>query len=117
MSIIGAGDLDREVTIQRATSVPNEYNEPVETWADFKTVRAKREDVSDRQRIEMLAAGAIGAFSVARFTVRHTPETETIKPVDRLQHEGSIWQIHGVKEATQQGRFRYIEITAIKDAD
>lgn len=116
MTKIGAGDLDRKVTIQRFTSVPNEFNEPVETWADFKTVRAMRRDVSDRQRVEMMAAGQVGAFQVSRFTIRSTSETRTITPVDRLVHDGKTWAIHGIKEA-DEGRYRFLEITAVKDAD
>lgn len=116
MSKIGAGDLDRKITIQRFTSVPNEFNEPVETWTDFKTVRAMRRDVSDRQRIEMMAAGQVGAFLASRFTIRSSTETRTITPVDRLVHEGKTWAIHGIKEA-DEGRYRFLEITAVKDAD
>ena len=117
MNKIGAGDLDRKVTIQRFTSVPNdEFNEPVETWADFKTVRAMRRDVSDRQRVEMMAAGQVGAFQVSRFTIRSTSETRTVTPVDRLVHDGKTWAIHGIKEA-DEGRYRFLEITAVKDAD
>lgn len=113
---ISAGDLDRSITIQRFTSTPNEFNEPVETWMDFKTVRSMRRDVSDRQRIEMTAAGQVGAFLASRFTIRSSTETRTVKPTDRILHEGSTWSIHGVKEA-DEGRFRFIEITAVKDAD
>ena len=111
-----AGELDRSITIQRATVVYNEFNEAVETWADLITVRAKRRDVSDRQRIEMLAAGQVGAFLASRFTIRSSTETRTIKPTDRLIHDGATWSIHGVKEA-DEGRFRFIEIMAVKDAD
>lgn len=116
MTKIGAGDLDREVTIQRATATTNEYNEEILAWADFKTVRAMRRDASDRQRIEMMAAGQVGAFQVSRFTIRSTTETRTITPVDRLVHEGKTWAIHGIKEA-DEGRYRFLEITAVKDAD
>lgn len=111
-----AGDLDRSITIQRSTETTNEFNEPVLTWADFVTVRAKRRDTSDRQRIEMLAAGQVGAFLSSRFTIRSSTETRTITPTDRLVHEGDTWSIHGVKEA-DEGRKRFLEILAVKDAD
>lgn len=110
---ISAGDLDRKITIQRATSAPNEFNEPVMTWADFKTVRAMRRDVSDGEK---LAAGQIGSSLQSRFTVRSSTETRTVTPSDRLVHEGENWNIHGVKEANE-GRFRFIELTCAKDND
>lgn len=113
---VTAGDLDRKVTIQRSTATTNAFNEPVLTWADFVTVRARRRDVSDRQRTEMIAAGQVGAFLATRFIIRSSVQTRTVKPVDRLMHEGSTWSIHGIKEA-DEGRFRFLEIMAVKDAD
>lgn len=108
-----ASDFDRTVTIQRFTSVPNEFNEPVETWADYFTCRAMRRDVSDGEKF---AAGQVGSSLRSRFVVRSSSETRTVTPVDRLVHEGATWSIHGVKEA-DEGRYRFIEITAVKDAD
>ena len=108
-----ASDLDRKVTIQRFTSVPNEFNEPVETWADYFTCRAMRRDVSDSEKF---AAGQVGSSLRSRFVVRSSSETRTVTPVDRLVHEGATWSIHGVKEA-DEGRYRFIEITAVKDSD
>ncbi|PLU83237.1 head-tail adaptor protein, partial [Sinorhizobium medicae] len=32
---IAAGDLREKITIERASYVPNEFNEPVETWATY----------------------------------------------------------------------------------
>lgn len=110
---LSAGKLDRKVTIQRFSSVPNEFNEPIATWADFFTCRAMRRDASDGER---LAAGQVGSSLTARFTVRSSSETRTVTPKDRLLHEGRVWSIHGVKEA-DQGRHRFIEITAVKDND
>jgi len=106
-------DLDRSITVQRFTSMPNEFNEPVETWANYVTVRAKRSDVSDGEKF---AAGQVGSSLRARFTIRSSTEARTITPVDRIVHESKTWSIHGVKEANE-GRRRFIEITAVKDAD
>jgi SPP1 family predicted phage head-tail adaptor len=110
------GDLDRRITLQRATKASNEFNEPVDSWTDVATVWAKRRDFSDSQRIEFLAAGQVGAFAVARFTVRSTSVTREVTPVDRLMHEGAVWQINGIKEVAE-GRRRFLEITASRDAD
>lgn len=111
--MITANDLDRKITIQRVTSVPNEFNEPVETWTDFFTCRAMRRDVSDGEKF---AAGQIGSSIRSRFVVRSSSETRTVTPTDRLVHDGAIWSIHGVKEA-DEGRHRFIEITAVRDTD
>ncbi|RVG20291.1 phage head closure protein [Sinorhizobium meliloti] len=110
---ITAQELDHRITIQRATVVYDEFNSPVETWSDLATVWARRRDVSDGEKV---AAGQVGATLMSRFTVRSTTTTRDMKPTDRLNYDGAIWNIHGLKEA-DEGRNRFIEITAIRDAD
>ncbi|GLQ36748.1 hypothetical protein GCM10007908_03680 [Rhizobium albus] len=105
--------LDRRITIQRATTAPDAFNEPVQTWTDLKTLSAARRDVSDGEKF---AAGQVGASLQSRFVIRHSSISKTITPVDRLSHEGAIWNIMGIKE-TQDGRRRFLEITAARDAD
>lgn len=111
-----AGDLNRKITIQRATTTYNELNEPISTWVNYMTVSAARVDASDSQRIELMAAGQVGAFTLTRFTIRSSIQARTIKAIDRLLHEGDIWTIRGAKEANE-GLNRFIEIMAVKDAD
>lgn len=64
---LGAGALDRRVTVERASIVANELNEPIETWSAIGHLWAARNDVSDGER---LAAGQVGSFVMARFTAR-----------------------------------------------
>jgi SPP1 family predicted phage head-tail adaptor len=109
----GAGDLDRRIAIERATSVPNELNEPVETWVTFITVWAQRKDVSDGEKF---AAGQVGSSLRSRFVIRSSAQARTVTPVDRISYSGAIWNIEGVKE-TPEGRNRFLEITAVRDAD
>lgn len=114
--MITASELDRRITLQRATSAAGPLNEPVDTWSDLATVWARRRDASDSQKIEFVAAGQIGSFIVARFTVRSSAVTRSVTPVDQIVHDGKVWDIKGVKEA-DEGRRRFIEITASRDAD
>lgn len=111
-----AGTLDRKITIQRYTSVPNEFNEPIPTWADFITVRAARRDVSDAENFA--ASQQVGSFLRTRFVIRSSSEARTVTPVDRISYDGAIWNIQGVKEGDQGDmRGRYIEITAVRSND
>ncbi len=109
----GAGNLDRRVTIERATSVPNDFNEPVETWAPLAIVWAQRKDSSDVVKTELLGAEQVGAFLMSRFVVRSSTLMRTVTPIDRLNYDGHLWNIKGVKE-TSEGRNRFIEITAVR---
>jgi SPP1 family predicted phage head-tail adaptor len=109
----GAGDLDRRIVIERATVTYNAFNEPVATWATYATVWASRKDVSDGEK---LAAGQVGASLSSRFVVRSDATTKAIKPVDRINFDGAVWSIFGIKE-TSEGRNRFLEITAARDLD
>ncbi len=113
---MGAGQLDRRITIERFGTATNSFNEEVESWFDFTTVWAGRKDVSDGERY---AAGVVGSFLMTRFRVRSSTKTRSIMPKDRIKYGGDpenpdIWNITGAKE-TKEGRGRYIEITATRD--
>lgn len=114
MKTIGKGQLDRRITIQRSTSTANALNEPVLTWSDYLCREpAMRRDVSDGEK---MAAGQIGSFLRSRFTIRASQKSRAITPKDRMIHDCATWSIHGIKEAADQ-RGRFLEITAVKDAD
>jgi SPP1 family predicted phage head-tail adaptor len=111
---IGAAHLDRKITIQRATTAADAFNEYIETWADHLTnISAMKRDVSDGERF---AAGQVGSHQMARFTVRSWSETRAVTRRDRLVYEQKNWNIIGFKE-TGHGRNRFLEITAVADAD
>ncbi|RVL53951.1 phage head closure protein [Sinorhizobium meliloti] len=108
------GKLDRRITIEREIETGrNEVNEPVYEWTALATVWARRRDASDGERE---AAGQVGSTLMSRFVVRSSSVTRTVTPVDRLNYSGATWNILGVKE-TEEGRNRFVEITAIKDSD
>ncbi|WP_244483735.1 phage head closure protein [Rhizobium sp. Root482] len=110
---ITAQQLDRRITIQRVTTVNNEFNEPVETWSDLATLWARRKDSSDVVKTELLGAEQISAYLLAHFTIRSSTLSKTITPLDRISYDGHVWNIKGTKEAAD-GRNRFIELTAVR---
>ncbi len=112
--MISTGELDRRISIERLSDIGrNAFNEPVEKWASIGSFWARRRDASDGER---QASGTIDSFLLSRFVVRSNSVTRTVTPVDRIVHGGAIWNIKGVKEA-DEGRFRFVEITAVRDTD
>lgn len=110
----GAGKLDRRVTIERVVDGQlNGFGEPGETWSNYVTVWASRQDVSDGEKA---GAGQRDSALVSRFVIRSNSQTKTITTVDRLVYDGFTWNILGAKE-TAHGRNRYIELTASRDSD
>jgi SPP1 family predicted phage head-tail adaptor len=107
----GAGELDRRITIQRATVTLNEFNEPIETWGDLATVWAKRRDAS---ATESYRAQEVGAEITARFTIRWSTTAASVTPRDRLSFDGRLYNITAVRDV---GRNRLREIDAVARAD
>lgn len=111
--MLGAGDLKAKIVIQRATTVTNEFNEEIETWADYYTCRARREDASSGEKE---AAGQMGAFLMSRFAVRRCAKADGIKQSDRILHEGATWSIKEVMRLRDDPE-HFLEIKAVRDAD
>ena len=110
-----ANELDRQIRFERevTTGAVDGLDEAVKTWTTITTVWAKRSDVSDMENVR---AGKIGSAIRTRFKIRSTEKSRSITPVDRIIHENRIWNIHGIKE-TQDGRRRFLEVTAVTNTD
>ena len=93
--------------------MPGPHAEPVETWGEFITRRARREDASSGEKE---AAGQVGAFLMARFAIRRSSDADQIRFTDRLVHEGGIWSIKEIKRL-KDAPDMFLEITATRDAD
>ena len=102
---IGAGSLDRRITLRRKT-VTNTGLGTTEAWADLGTIWAGRRDVSDGEKA---AAGTMQSIVAARFVVRSSSLTRTLTPKDALIEGGRTFEITGIKEL---GRRDFLEITA-----
>ncbi len=104
--------LDHRITIQRNTPTTNDYNEPVESWSDYITVSAARKDASAN---ESYRAQEVAAQISARFTVRYSPEIETVTPKDRLILENGLTYNITAKRETE--RNKWVEIDCVARAD
>ena len=108
---LDAGRLDRRVTIQRITSrTQDAYGGEVAVWSDLATVWAEVRPISDGERWRTGEA-QIAAVATHRFCIRWGLG---VGPLDRLQYEGRVYEITGVKEI---GRRVGQEITAVARAE
>lgn len=103
--MIGAGSLDRRITLRRKT-VTNTGLGMTEAWADLGTVWASRKDVSDGEKA---AAGKLQSTVAARFIIRSSDLARGLTPKDALVEGGRLFEITGIKEL---GRRDFLEITA-----
>jgi SPP1 family predicted phage head-tail adaptor len=109
---IGASNLDRRLTIERATTLGTDgLGHPILAWKELATVACMVRPVSDGERWR---AGEIAAQITTRFTIRHGAG---VTPTDRLVFEGRLFNVTGVKEVADAGRRRFVEITASARAE
>ena len=106
-----AGKLDRRITLQRASTTKNGFNEDVEAWGDIATVWASATPVSDAERVR---AQQVGAVISMRFQIRFSTAVADLSPTDRLTYNGKTYNITAVKEL---GRRQGLEITAATRSD
>jgi SPP1 family predicted phage head-tail adaptor len=106
------GRLDERLTILRAVQTTNDYNEPVDSWTTYATIWARRIDASAGETVR---AREVGAQVTAHFQVRHSSQTVTVTPKDRLQLEGGlIYDVTGVRELE---RNHWLEFHAVARQD
>lgn len=101
-----SGARDRRITLQRGSSTPSDYGDPVTTWAPLATVWAQVTPVSDRERF---AAAQTVAEITHRFAIRYGAAWADFSPADRLIYQGRVYDVAAVKEI---GRREGLEITA-----
>ncbi|MCC5984538.1 MAG: head-tail adaptor protein [Rhodobacteraceae bacterium] len=109
-----ASKLDRKAQFHRRTLTQGAFGME-ESWAPHgQPVWALRADITDGERWR---AGEVAASVTTRFQVRSTEFTRGIDPRDRIECEGELFEIVGVKQASQYGRRQLIEITASRRTD
>jgi len=106
-----AGTLDRQLTLLRASPSTDAMNETVIAWLPLATVRAKRLDLSDTQKVQAAQAGIV--MSV-RYEIRWSQLWADLSPLDRLEEAGRQFDIVGAKEIQRRRGF---EITAVARPD
>lgn len=105
-----AGQLDRKITLQRATVLDDGYASEVSAWVDLATVSARLMPLSS---VERAAAGENAAFGKATFMIRRDSSWSDLNATDRLLYGAVPFNIEGVRE---HGRGFYM-IDAVARAD
>lgn len=96
-----AGALRHRVTFQRATVTPNDFGEPVQTWADLATVWARVEPLAGKERFAAMQTQADVDY---RITVRYQTSLAALAPADRATWSGKTFDIKSVIETESRGR-------------
>ena len=108
---VAAGDLDRRIVLQRATTAQDETGQEIETWAALATVWASWRRASAR---ETLAAAEVAAAVTDIFVIRWWSGVSDLNPKDRVQYAGRTYDIADVSEI---GRHEGLQISAVARSD
>ena len=109
--MLGAGALDYRISVLRASSAVNSMNETTDTWSTLITLWSNVAPMSDGEK---LRAGESLASQLVRFTIRYSSLVANVDPRDRINFQGVIYDISGVKVL---GRNQFLEITATARAE
>lgn len=98
-----AGKLDQQITVQRFTTVIDDYGTPVQTWTDLVTVRAQIIQASTTEFIQ----GGARDDTIVIFRVRWLDDVTT---ADRIVHDNTAYNI---KELKPIGRRKGLDIRTV----
>lgn len=96
-----AGNLDRTITLQRATTTIDDFGTPAETWTNLATLRAQQVTTSTDEYIRNHGA------SDETVIVFRTWWRDGITNADRIVYAGDTYNI---KETKQIGRRAGLEL-------
>ena len=85
-----AGQRTELIVFQRPTATPNDYNEPIETWATYATRRARVRFGTAQEKRE--AAQETGV-QTATFECVRSAILDAVTLKDRISYLSSSWDI------------------------
>ncbi len=98
-----AGNLDRRVSIKRATVTPDGGGGDIVTWAEIGKRWAGFKPVDARVRAEQISGGAQVAPTGGVLTFRADALTAGLRIDDRLEFDGRSWDVREVQPPTRYG--------------
>lgn len=92
--------MRHRVTIERQSTVQDDLGELIDTWTEVRTVWARVRPLSTT---EFYAQSGEHSQISHEITVR--AENLTVTAADRLQYDGRTFDIRGVYDMNERGRF------------
>jgi len=102
-----AGDLDRRIRIERATTATDAFGEEIKTWVELATVWAQVVPLGGREFFE---ARQVNATQTTRFRIRYRAD---ITREMRVIYDGLTYGIEAAEEDRRFDRLEALLITAV----
>ena len=91
------GKSDRRITVQRYTTITNDFGERVQTWANFVTVWAELMKTGERMNETIISDQDMPVQRVL-FKIRSSSESRAIKADDRVIYDSKTYDLLGIAE-------------------
>lgn len=101
------GQMDRRITLQRATLATNAYGERVETWGTLATVWAQIQ-YKEGSGKEAVQSDQLFSSQPVHFIIRYSTDVSSIRPSDRVSYNGDTYQIEGIQEIGRSEGLRIV---------
>ena len=102
--LLAAGDLRHSITIQQPSTTRDVAGQPVSTWTNVLTTRAKIEGTTSNTYKELVADGAIASQATDVFTLRWPGSSIDLKPGMRVQFGDNIYLIQALDNILRRNR-------------
>jgi len=96
-----SGRLRHVVILQRQSSTQDDYGQRIDTWATIATVRA---NIIPMKGSEYIAARGEQANTTSEITIRNSTDVDGVRPRDRVNHDGDLYDIQAVMRQGKRGR-------------
>ena len=106
MAQLDAGQLNRKIVITRAAYNKDVMGQSIQTWNTLCTVWARYTPISDAEKVRLVE---VYAEMAARFVIRWSSLVSNVDARDRINFDGRVFDIIGVKETERR---RWLEISA-----
>lgn len=110
------GDLRHKVTIQAPSTTRDAAGQPVSTWTDVLTTRAKIEGTTSTTYKELVKDGAIASQATDVFTLRWPGSSIDLKPGMRVVFGDNTYLVQAVDNILRRNRIVKLFCMAI-DSD
>lgn len=102
--LLPAGDLRHSVTIQEPSTTRDDAGQPVSTWTNVLTTRAKIESTTSNAYKELVQDGAIASQATDVFTLRWPGIAIDLKPGMRIQYGDNLYLVQAVDNVLRRNR-------------
>ena len=102
----------RKIIVQKKSETVDEYDNPIEVWQDWKTLKAEKSNLWGREYYE---AATVNEENTVVFTVRYVPFIDEMNTIEyRIIYNNKSYNIKNIDHVNDD---IWVKIKALEDGD